>query len=80
MDDGGYIKNRGIKRATHSYTLKEVKYISEAIYENFNIRTSIVKTGAINQYNIYFPKSTLNDLFNIVEPHIHKSMLYKFNN
>jgi Cytochrome c oxidase subunit III/LAGLIDADG DNA endonuclease family len=77
MDDGGAIQNRGIKLATHSFTLDEIQFISSLLKKKFSLDTSIVKTGAINQYNIYFPQSSLLVLINIVKPYIHPSMLYK---
>lgn len=77
MDDGCLIKNRGLKISTNSFTLDEVKYLSSIISKKYGINTSFVKTGAINQYEIYFPKSTLSNLIKIVKPHIHPTMYYK---
>lgn len=77
MDDGCLIKNRGIKIATNSFTLDEVKYLSSIIEKKYGIKTTFIKTGAIDQYEIYFPKSTLSKLIKIVKPYIHPTMYYK---
>lgn len=77
MDDGCLIKNRGLKISTNSFTLKEVKYLSSIISKKYGINSSFIKTGKINQYEIYFPKSTLPKLIKIVKPHIHPTMYYK---
>ena len=77
MDDGTLIKNKGIKFATNCFTLNEVKLLSTVLSEKYNLKTSIIKTGAVNQYNIYIAKSSLDTFRGIVKPYIHKTMLYK---
>lgn len=77
MDHGEVIKNRGVKLSTENFTLNEVKYLISVIERNFNIKTTFVKTGVINQYSIYFPKSTIPTLIDIIKPHIHSTMYYK---
>jgi len=79
MDDGGLYKNKGLKFSTNSFTLKEVQYLSILLKKKYSLNTSIHKTGVINQYNLYIPKSSLNDLIKIVKPYIHITMNYKLN-
>jgi len=72
MDDGCLIgapnRGLGLQLSTNSFTLDEIKYLSSILSNKYGINTSFVKTGAINQYNIYFPKSTLTNLIKIVGP------------
>uniref|UniRef100_UPI0023D894B2 hypothetical protein n=1 Tax=Gonatophragmium mori TaxID=2966219 RepID=UPI0023D894B2 len=79
MDDGCWIKNRGIKLSTNSFKLKEVKYLSSILENKFNLKVSIFSGGAIDQYNIYIPKKNLPVLLPIVIPHMHPYFLYKLN-
>jgi hypothetical protein len=77
MDDGGHIKDRGLKLSANSFTLVEVKFLTQLLENKFGLSTSIHKTGGIEQYNIYIPKSSMNKLIEIVKPHIHPTMFYK---
>lgn len=77
MDDGCKIKNKRFKFCTNGYTLAEVKFLSSIKKNKYDLNTCNVKTGAVNQYNIYVTKSSLNTLINIVKSFIHESMLYK---
>lgn len=77
MNDGCKLKNKGFKFCTNGYTLNEVKHLSNILKDKYNLKTSIVKTGYVNQYNVYITKSSMDDLISIVKPYIHKSMMYK---
>jgi len=77
MDDGSKYKNKGIKFCTNSFTLEEVQFLANILKDKYGLITSIHKTGVINQYNIYIPKSSFIVLSKIVKPYIHESMLYK---
>nr|YP_010130223.1 LAGLIDADG endonuclease [Clavaria fumosa]QPZ51124.1 LAGLIDADG endonuclease [Clavaria fumosa] len=79
MDDGTLYKNKGLKFCTNSFTLKEIQYLSFLLKNKYSINSSIYKITAVNQYNIYIPKSSLNILIKIVKPYIHPSMYYKLN-
>lgn len=80
MDDGGWIKNRGLRLCTNSYTLSDVKYLIDLLQTKFNLSgLSSVSAGKINQYLIYIPKRNMSTLLPIVEPHIHPIFLYKLN-
>lgn len=80
MDDGTSFKNKGFKFSTNSFTLKEIQYLALILKNKYNLDSSIHKSGLINQYNIYLPKSSFKDLIKIVHPHFHPSMYYKIKN
>jgi len=77
QDDGCKLKNKGFKFCTNGYTLTDVKLLSSILSNKYGLKTSLVKTGVVNQYNIYVTKSSMETLIKIVRPHIHESMLYK---
>ena len=77
MDDGTRYKNKGIRFCTNCFTLKEVQYLANLLETKYSLNTSIHKTGYVNQYGLYIPKSSLDNLRNIVKPYIHPSMYYK---
>jgi hypothetical protein len=79
MDDGSLYKNKGLKFCTNGFTLKDVQYLSSLLEDRYKLKTSIHKTGIVNQYSLYIPKSSLKDLIKIVKPHIHPTMYYKLN-
>lgn len=79
MDDGCWINNRGIKIATNSFTLSEVKYLASILESKFNLKVSINSAGAVNQYCLYIPKSNLPKLLPLILPHMHPYFLYKLN-
>jgi hypothetical protein len=80
MDDGSLYKNKGLKFCTNCFTLKEIKVLQKILFEKYQLESTIHKTGYINQYNIYILKSSLNNLIDIVKPHIHPTMMYKIIN
>lgn len=77
MDDGTYHRNKGIRLCTNSFTLNETKILRNAIKNKFEMNCSIVKTGVVNQYNIYFPKKYLPGLRKITKRYMHPTMYYK---
>jgi ubiquinol-cytochrome c reductase cytochrome b subunit len=77
QDDGCKFKNKGFKFCTNGYTLTEVKLLSSVLNNKYGLKTSLIKTGVVNQYNIYITKSSMETLIKIVKPHMHESMLYK---
>jgi ubiquinol-cytochrome c reductase cytochrome b subunit len=79
MDDGTKFKNKGLKFCTNLFTLKEIQYLSLILKNKYSLDSSIHKVSVVNQYNIYIPKSNLNNLIKIVKPYIHPSMQYKIN-
>lgn len=82
MDDGVGRSPRvssGLKIATNNFSFKEVDFLANILRKKYNLKTSIIKTGVLNQYNIYIPKSSMNDLVRIIKPYFHTSMYYKLN-
>lgn len=77
QDDGCKFKNKGFKFCTNGYTLTEVKLLSSILTNKYGLKTSIIKTGVVNQYGIYIRKAYMVTLINIVKPFMHESMLYK---
>ena len=77
MDDGGWIKNRGIKLSTNSFSLSDAKKLVKILETKYGLKVAIHSTGSLNQYNIYLPKSNLPVLIPIVLPYMHAKFLYK---
>jgi hypothetical protein len=80
MDDGSKYKNKGIKFCTNCFSLKDVNVLADILQKKYVrplLKTSIHKTGYINQYNIYIQKSSMDKLIILVKPFIHETMLYK---
>lgn len=77
MDDGGKVGN-GLKLATNNFSYDENIYLIKLLKDKYNIKSTIQKTGCINQYNIYIWKESLPTLVQLVKPYIIPSMKYKF--
>ena len=77
MVDGCKLKNKGFKFAKNSFTLKETKFLADILNKKYKLKVSIIKTGAVNQYNIYIIKSSMDTFIEIVKPHMHSSIIYK---
>lgn len=78
MDDGGKASS-GLKIATNSFSLDEVENLANILRKKYNLKTSVIKTGALNQYNLYISKTSMKDLVEIIKPYFHSSMYYKLN-
>lgn len=78
MEDGGKVSS-GLKIATNSFSNREVEYLAILLRNKYGLKVSVISTGNINQYNLYFSKSTMKILALIVKPYLHPSMYYKFN-
>nr|WVH38319.1 apocytochrome b [Trametes meyenii] len=78
MDDGVKVSS-GLKIGTNNFSFVEVKNLAEILRTKYNLKTSIIKTGVLNQYNIYISKSSMRDLVEIIRPYLHTSMYYKLN-
>ena len=71
MDDGdnhksGYILN------TSGFTLEDVKVLQAALYENWELETSIHSRN-----RLYINSKSKNKFIELIRPHFHYSMLYK---
>ena len=69
----------GLKIATNSFSLDEVENLANILRKKYNLKTSVIKTGALNQYNLYISKTSMKDLVEIIKPYFHSSMYYKLN-
>ena len=78
MDDGDKASS-GLKIATNSFSLDEVENLANILRKKYNLKTSVIKTGALNQYNLYISKTSMKDLVEIIKPYFHSSMYYKLN-
>lgn len=74
MDDGG--QDPGFILNTNSFTKEEVELLIKVLDENFGIKGKLRPRKA-GQYVIYFSKSKITKIREIVAPYIHLSMLYK---
>lgn len=72
MDDGTYVKDRGVRLATNSYTFDEVQILGKLLRNKFNLTTSIHSDNTL-----YIKKISLPQLRLLVQPFMINSMLYK---
>ena len=79
MDDGAWIKDRGIKLSTDCFTLSHVKLLISILESKYNISLAPVSAGNINQYYIYIAKKNFPVLIPIIIPYMHPYFLYKLN-
>ena len=79
MDDGIYIKDRGVKFATDSFTKQEVTKLESILNKKFGLVTTIHKEirGGYTYHSIYVKKESLLLFKEIVKPFLLPSMLYK---
>jgi len=66
-----------VRIASYSFTLKEVEYLIDVLFNNFGLICNVQKIKTNNQYSIYIQSKSISNLRNIVLPHLHESMLYK---
>ena len=78
MADGGK-SSSGLKIATNNFSFNEVEILALILIKKYNLKTSIIKSGALNQYNLYISKKSMKDLVEIIRPYLHTSMYYKLN-
>lgn len=78
QDDGGKVSS-GLKIATNSFSFDEVNFLAKILRDKYDLKVSVNKAGAINQYCLYISKSSMKDLVEIIKPHLHPSMHYKLN-
>lgn len=76
MDDGGKSK-AGIKISTESFCLEGVSRLQKAIFEKYGIHCTIQRHK--KKYLLYFPKSSLKTLSEVVKPFMIPDMYYKLN-
>ena len=77
MLDGSYQKGQGINIATNSLTYNDCKFLATILTNKYNLKTSVIKTGIMNQWRISIWKESLPLLQQIVKPYFIAEMLYK---
>lgn len=78
QDDGGKV-SAGLKIATNCFTKEEVQYLCLILKEKYNLDATLQSAGKENQYIIYIPKRSMENLSKIVKPFMLPSMYYKLN-
>jgi hypothetical protein len=71
-------KNQGISFATNSFTYKDCVLLSKVLNEKYGLKTSVVKTGHIDQWKISIWKQSMPDLVSTVKTYIVDEMKYKY--
>ena len=71
-------KNQGITLATNSFSHKDCLYLSNILSEKYELKTSVIKAGHVDQWKISIWKQSKPDLVSIVKPYIVDEMKYKF--
>lgn len=79
MQDGSYQIKQGINIATNSFSLKECQFLVMILNNKYNLKTTVIKTGKLNQWRISIWKESLPILIELVEPHFIPEMKYKLN-
>lgn len=77
MQDGSFQRGQGINIATNSFTFEDCKFLANILTIKYNLKTSVIKTGAPNQWRISIWKESLPLLSNIVSPYFIPEMEYK---
>jgi ubiquinol-cytochrome c reductase cytochrome b subunit len=77
MQDGSRKKGQGVAIATNSFSYEDCIFLSEILADKFGLRTSVVKTGKDNQWNISIWKESMEKLRSIISPHFLPEMMYK---
>lgn len=76
MDDGSKV-GKGLKFCTNSFSYQECLFLTNVLYEIYNLKATVQKAGAENQYIIYIWKESMAKLYSIVNPYIIPEMKYK---
>lgn len=75
MDDGAK-DNVGLTIQTHSFGKKEVESLIKALKSNFNLLCTMRRNKG--RFIIYFPKSQIPNLWQLIKEHILPEYRYKF--
>lgn len=77
MQDGSNQRGQGINLATNNFTFEECQFLARILTDKYNFKTSVIKTGVVNQWRISIWKESMPTLIEIVKPHMIPEMLYK---
>jgi predicted type IV restriction endonuclease len=78
MDDGMWAKP-GIRIATNSFKLEEIKILVHILENKYQLNCSIQHLKDIDKYSLYIWSSSVSTLKDIIFPYLHPSMYYKLN-
>jgi len=78
MQDGSRQIKQGIYIATNSFTFEECQFLCDILKRKYNLKSTVIKTGFINQWRISIWKESMDTLVSIVKPYIIEEMEYKF--
>jgi ubiquinol-cytochrome c reductase cytochrome b subunit len=78
MQDGSRQNKQGIYIATHSFTYEECLFLSDILNRKYKLKSTVVKSGHLNQWRISIWKESMITLVSIVKPYIIEEMKYKF--
>ena len=71
--------NQGLKWSTNAFSYEDCIKLCDILWTNFNLKTSIQRSGLQDQYVIYVFKESIPHLRKLVQPYIVNSILYKLN-
>ena len=77
MQDGSRQKGQGISIASNSFTYKDCIFLANILTNKYNLKTSVIKTGTVDQWRISIWKESMPLLSQIVSPYIIPEMEYK---
>jgi ubiquinol-cytochrome c reductase cytochrome b subunit len=78
MQDGSRQNKQGISIATNSFTYEECLFLSNILNRKYKLKSTVMKTGYLNQWRISIWKESMIILVSIVKPYIIEEMKYKF--
>lgn len=76
MDDGSKTKS-GYRLATNNFSLNDIEFLCNLLFNKFNLITSIQLTGLNKGYIIYIKSNSKNTFTSLIFPYIHPCMKYK---
>lgn len=79
MQDGSFQKGQGVNLATNSFTYDDCIFLANLLNDKYNLKTSVIKTGLVNQWTLSIWKRSMPSLVAIVTPYIINEMRYKLN-
>jgi hypothetical protein len=86
MDDGTYIKGKGIRLCSTGFKLADVHKLGKMLKVAFGLTYTTFAIGLTDRrsgcstallFGLYLPKENMEKLNLLLRPHMHKTMLYK---
>lgn len=76
MDAGSKVSG-GLKLSSRSFSYSDCLLLTQVLYSNFGLKSTIQSAGVPSQYIIYIWKESMDELREIVAPYIIPEMKYK---